>query len=291
MKIIDNTLKLIKYIYSHYLEVSGTSPVSLCKLINSNYLLSGDIASVKRNIKQGDVIKWQEWTSKGISTYAFERSRRFNFDVKELDNLTDCKIDKKYNLDIQDVEGLYASKSNLDEFSSLDEMVETNSKEMIDSITQEKLDENLAHKDIRIIHNPTHDSFRTYGWDKRIFLINSGGSHHFAATRYIASRIGVTVALQGELKTYSINKNKVKNLLNKFNIFLFAKDQDCKYYEFNHTMQIFKVDFLQKQLPYPYHNQIATFIPRGEPRADKVSSVLKGYNFFDLGKYLLNISS
>lgn len=62
--------------------------------------------------------------------------------------------------------GFSSSKSELRDFSSTNAMVECNSREMIDSISHEKLAKNLSHPEIRIIHNPhttiiSHDIFGT----------------------------------------------------------------------------------------------------------------------------------
>ncbi|RYH57779.1 MAG: hypothetical protein EON54_11730, partial [Alcaligenaceae bacterium] len=68
--------------------------------------------------------------------------------------------------DISEVFGFSASKSELRDFSSTDEMVEANSRDMIDAITHEKLAKNLAHSEIRIIHaRCTTDHFARYLWD------------------------------------------------------------------------------------------------------------------------------
>lgn len=70
----------------------------------------------------------------------------------------------------------------------MDDMVVRNSPEMIDEISPAKLAKNLAWDEIRIISHVDHDYFATWAWDGRVFLMNSGGSHHFAAAKYIAAR-------------------------------------------------------------------------------------------------------
>ncbi|WP_425352097.1 DUF6685 family protein [Isorropodon fossajaponicum symbiont] len=58
-----------------------------------------------------------------------------------------------------------------------------------------------------------------YSWDKRIFLMNSGGSHHFASARYIANKLNKNVGISGKLEKYNINQNIVRQLLNKYDVF------------------------------------------------------------------------
>lgn len=123
--------------------------------------------------------------------------------------------------DITDVHGFSASKSDLRDFGHTDEMVEANSRAMIDQITPAKLAENIAHREIRIIHNPdTSDHFTRYLWDGRLWLMNDGGSHHMAAAKYIAARLRQPVTLTGKLYTYSLNAVAIASLRREFEMFV-----------------------------------------------------------------------
>jgi Family of unknown function (DUF6685) len=73
-----------------------------------------------------------------------------------------------WNCDIEDVVGLGVSKSKLSDFTSLGDMVETNSREMIDFVTERKLQENLLWSEIKILRpDPAfkHDWFERQMWD------------------------------------------------------------------------------------------------------------------------------
>jgi hypothetical protein len=116
------------------------------------------------------------------------------------------KVIPEWTCDISDIDGFAFSKSDLNKFPHTDVMVESNSPEMIDQITHEKLAENLAHRKIGIIHSPdTTDHFARYLWDGRLWLINNDGSHHTAAAKYIATKLGQKVSLKSKLYVYSLN--------------------------------------------------------------------------------------
>jgi hypothetical protein len=272
-------------IYDYLLEDLGIKPLNLINLIENKYLVSGYLPLEKQNISYENVVHWERWKDQKTISFC---NKNYDYDIKIVDSITRCETKTNFSCDIQDIQGLFASKSMLENFSNLDDMVKTNSKEMINPITPAKLNENLAHQEIGIIHSG-NDYLETYNWDKRIFLMNNGGSHHFASARYIASRLNKKVKVLGKLETHNIDKNLLKQLLDKFNIFLFVADEEMKYYKFNDAMRSFKVDFLQKHLPRSYNNQVAIFLPKDNPRANKVSILLDQYNFFNLSNYFFSI--
>ena len=142
--------------------------------------------------KRGELIGWRAEGGGRWQSFLVERPEYAQIGTKE--------ITPEWSCDITDLHGFASSKSDLQCFKSTDQMVETNSREMIDQITPEKLTQNLAHREIRIIHTPgTDDHFCRYGWDGRLWLINSGGSHHTAAAKYIAARLKLPVTLTGKL--------------------------------------------------------------------------------------------
>jgi len=167
-----------------------------------------------------------------------------------------------------------------------DEMVETNSSEMIDQITHEKLAENLAHDEIRIIHSrSTSDHFTRYSWDGRLWLFNDGGSHHTAAAKYIATRLREPVALTGNLHTYSLNADAVNSLCNDFEMFIMPKVS----MEFFDAMCAFKATWFSHAMPSPYEDMQAILLPRSEERSMRVAAELSKARIPNLGTYLLDL--
>lgn len=143
--------------------------------------------------ERGSLMGWKQRDKHSYGSFILHRP--------EYAQIAQRAIVEDWGCDITDVQGFAGSKSELRNFTSTDQMVETNSPDMIESISPAKLAENLAHREIRIIHAPGIDYFQRYAWDGRLFLINSGGSHHFAAAKYIAARLPQAVALRGKLVT------------------------------------------------------------------------------------------
>lgn len=210
----------------------------------------------------------------------------FTHYIHEIKNLCRQESIRNWTCDIQNVVGLSESKSNLDDFINLDSMVETNSKEMIESITEENLMKNLAHKEIRILREDFGDYFSTHLWDGRIFLMNSGGSHHFAAARYIAARIGRKVPLKGKLCIYSINPTAVHALRKIFDIYSISNDPSI---DFHGAMQKFRATYLQCRLPTPNRDANAVFLPKDCLRSMRISKAFKKAGIFDIGEYLSDL--
>ncbi len=69
------------------------------------------------------------------------------------------------------------------------------------SALEEHLRENMRYWEL-ILHRIR---FAEYPWTQRKrYWLNEGGSHHFAAARYQACRLGIAVPLTGRLSRYSI---------------------------------------------------------------------------------------
>lgn len=187
--------------------------------------------------------------------------------------------------DITDVHGFAVSKSELRDFSSTDQMVEANSRDMIDAITHEKLAKNLAHREIRIIHSPGSDYFHRYSWDGRVFLINNGGSHHFAAAKYIAARLAETVTLSGKLYDYSLNAIAIAALCRDYEMFVISETTPISL-GFHDAMAAFQATWLWHPMPRPYDNTKAILLPKAERRSMKVAALLRSAGVSDLGAHL-----
>ncbi|MGZ8152540.1 MAG: DUF6685 family protein [Methylobacter sp.] len=285
--------KLVEFLYNTISEDLGR-PVRLLCLIDGTDMRV-QLIEPESVINDHGVIRWHEWGGRspynksgamlGWRYYAGGYSS-FEIHRSEFESFGHCEVVDQWSCDIQDVTGLSSSKSNLDKFTSLDQLVETNSREMINEITEYKLYRNLAHGEIRILNQEsTSDYFARYLWDDRIFLINGGGSHHFAAARYIANRIKRLVPLKGKLRIYSINTSAVDALLRDFDVFAISNDAVITQ-GFLKTMGSLRATFLWKHLPRPYEHARAIFLPKNEPRSMRVSRTLREAGVFDIGEHL-----
>lgn len=198
---------------------------------------------------------------------------------------------ERWRCDIQQVDGFACSKSELEKFANMDQMVETNSKELIADITAEGLKKNLSWDEIRIISRADHDHFASWGWDGRIFLMNSGGSHHFAAAKYIAARLCQPVELTGTYKVFGLCEQAITELRREYGMFVLSHDPDA-WLGFNEAMARFKATYYWKTLPRPHnHHRYAIFLPLKEQRSALVAKVLRDHNFQDLGAYLAGLAA
>lgn len=288
----------IKSLFECIFEEFG-HPVTLQRLIPERPDLRVQLIEPERVIASDSVVKWQEWgntwppQNRGLligRTYEPGEYESCQIRRQEIENFVQCKITEDWICDIQDVSGFSASTSNLTAFYTLDDMVTTDSPEMIDSITEEKLAQNLAWKGIGILHDPNSgDRFVQYQWDGRLFLINSNGSHHFAAARYIAARIGKPVPLKGKLYTYSIDPLAVDGLKRDFEMFAVSNTPDL-YDLFNDAMKAGSATFYWYHLPTPHNHARLILLPRKNKRSMRVSDVLRDAGFLDAGIYLSGLA-
>lgn len=292
--------QLFEFIYKEVQEACG-SPVSLRRFLDTRPQLATTLTEPARSIAQESVVMWHEL---GDVPFDYWRDRKrgevlgwhhecgtyssFYLQREEFANFGSCEITEDWECDIQDITGLANSKSELKDFDSLDHMVETKSRDMIEPISTDKLRENLAWSEIRIMRGDgSSDSFARYLWDGRLFLINSGGSHHFAAARYIASRTGARVPLRGRLRTYSINEKAVASLQRDFEMFVITNTLDA-HCGFHDVMKDFRASYLWHFLPRPYCDcdAILLLLPRSDARSMKVATLLRESDFFDFGLYM-----
>lgn len=248
-------------------------------------------------IDAGSVVPWHAFGAFSLAGHragivgwrqsgSYYESFQINRDCLEIGQ---HEVFEDWTCDIQDVHGFSASKSDLADFTSTDEMVETNSREMISEISPERLTKNLAHSEIRIIHDPkTTDHFAHYRWDGRIFLMNSGGSHHFAAAKYIAARLGQPVPLRGKLHVHSLNPSAIAALRRSFDLFAISDEPEVVN-AFHKAMQAFRATWFQHYLPRPYANASAVLLPKAEPRSMRVSEALRQAGVLDLGLHLSDL--
>lgn len=169
--------------------------------------------------------------------------------------------------DLAQVDGFSASKSTLRDFTSTDQLVEVRSREMIDRIDAAKLAENLAHPEIRILNRArTSDHFYRFAWDGRLFLANAGGSHHLAAAKYIATRMGHKVELRGTLRTYALNEDAVQSLCGDYEM-LVMPDSAALWNDTYDALHALRATWYHHPLPRHAGKGSVVLLPRSERRS------------------------
>jgi len=124
----------------------------------------------------------------------------------------------------------------------------------------------------------------------RLFIMNTGGSHHFSAARYIAKRLKIKHSVYGKLRRYSINSAAVTSLCRDFDMFLMQGIGDNRVYEFNKIMQTIEAPWLQGYMPKPFCNGCVVLMPKFFINSIKAATVLRQVGLFDLGDYLQKLA-
>lgn len=284
---------IIKFMFNTLSESMG-HPVTLLKLIGKHPDIAPHLVEPDKNIAPDSIVRWEDWggslhRQRGTlpgwrwSPGAYES---FTIRRSELEQFGLCEVVENWECEIQAIVGLSASKSKLDEFASLDDFAESNCHGLVDSLSEESFSKNLAHQEIRILHREyTSDHFSRHLWDGRLFLRNSGGSHHFAAARYIAAKIGKLVWLNGTLRIYKINPLSVRGLRNDFDMFVMSDDPAITN-GFHDAMAAFRATYFWLPMPIHYDNTRVILLPKQEWRSAKIAASLRSAGLFDLGQHL-----
>jgi len=274
-------------------------PATLLRLLQTTPELRVELPTQPQSIAATSIVRWHElamplplgWPRRNPGVLSGWRAAGGYYDSftvtrQEYTHLG-SRDEIEVELDISEINGLSASKSDLTAFQTLDQMVETNSREMIDELSETKLAKNLAHREIRILHGNS-DYFARYLWDGRTFLMNNGGSHHFAAARYLASRLNQRVPLRGRLHVYALNSAPVAALRREFEMFVISNKASVGN-AFSDAMRSFQSTWLWHPMPRPYEHTRAILLPRSEKRSMRVAKALREAGVLDLGAYLTDL--
>lgn len=294
-------LACLKNARAKHLEQKGIKPLALPKFLQESQDVSPAIHSGRTGIASGTVMAWHRW--RGASEYSTlpkgrlkgwrmegDRYQPCEQHIQALCDLVNESITTSWDTEIQQIGGFSSSKSRLEELESIDVMAIRKSPEMVDEITEQKLKSNLAWREIRIINSPdtTADFFVKHGWDDLTYLINDGGSHHFAAARHIAGKLELKVPLRGSLVKYSIDRDSVIALRREFEMFTIRAESLPDFFD---AMRQFGAPFFRQELPGPRHQDTcAVFLPRSSERSMKAAQLLHAAGWTDLGEHLAELS-
>ncbi|WP_176331515.1 DUF6685 family protein [Burkholderia vietnamiensis] len=279
-------------------------PASLIQLLERCPDVRATLDGVMPSIAASSVARWdrfgrhspQEWPHlpDGVLSgwkWAGGQYAGFNLQRQDVIEIGQRTLVPDWTCDISSVHGFSSSKSRLDGFCSTDEMVEAKSQDMICPVTLAKLEENLAHREIRIFEDRgATDYFVRYEWDGRLWLMNDGGSHHFAAAKYIAARLRHPVSLRGKLYSYSLNAGAITSLHRDFEMFVIS-DEPSIGNAFLTAMRAFKATWLSLDVPAPFKDVQAVLLPRSERRSLRAAAELRKAGIVDLGAHLLGLAA
>ncbi len=168
------------------------------------------------------VIYWQDWISPSwipsdsrqctIDFYKpgyYRGLERCHMVVPEVQNLISKEDIPHFSCDITDIQGISASKSEMYDIGDIYEFPLLRCPGLVTPVNEEHLRENMQYWELRL-HRMR---FAEYPWtERKLYWLNEGGSHHFAAARYQACRLGISVPLTGRLSRFHVNMQMVSAL-------------------------------------------------------------------------------
>jgi len=188
---------------------NGILPVSHPQLRNTFWLRS--------------VVCWQTWLEYEKHCIRYLRlGHDGDYDylqrhIPQLDGLINSETSESFCCDITAVGGLSASSDCDQELSSLDAFAQQCCQELAIPLTRDRLNRNLSPHGLRL----SEMVFSQFTWmPARLYWNNVDGAHHFAAARFLATQLSQPVSLTGQLNTYSINPQKIRQLTAQWDLFL-----------------------------------------------------------------------
>ncbi|HDX0990398.1 TPA: hypothetical protein RNX34_002132 [Pasteurella multocida] len=241
---------------------------------NIQYILNNYSSIFKPKLKPDNVLGqnrpfWEYFSPKFI-----EWNRYHNGDLissiqhEELFNLfsqiISCVHKKQWEFEIQTINNVSNSKSDLINLYSLDELVVQDSQDLIPSISLESMQKNMKHYESKIFHTNNEDVSCEL-WTGRVTWHNNGGSHHFAAARYIAKQLNHPINLISKLDIYSLNSNVITKIFRKYTIFLLSSRNAVLYNLLYNCLYYSKANFITGSINSYYssidedHNTLRIF--------------------------------
>ena len=287
--------KIISDLLNPYLQIQQLAetclPISLSNPVNCNsetviaWHRFGAVNNLGMPSRTTELLGWH-WHGDSYSS--------FNLAIPEIKSMVHHRVEKHFTLDIRDVDGLCASKENLSNFATLDAMAESTYVNLIESPTEDLLHENLSWHEIKINKDSNNDYFEWHSWTNRIYLMNSGGSHHFAAARHNARKLRLLVPLTGKLNIYYLDPSVIDQLTAQYDIFAISGKHDSLNGLMD-AMRSLRATYLWEHLPRPFNEHRALFLPKSKSplgvgnvpaKTAVIADILRAAGVTDLGEYL-----
>lgn len=257
----------MKNFINKFLEVFKIEPIKLKNIIDRNQILKNvDIEKFDRNCCGHRIYLWDLLNS-----------------GKEFDFYIEKKLGKiKY--DIQNINDVSSSKSRLEDFQDLNDVVQKNSKDLIHPINEEKLKENFNYERSIIFHNKGDVIFTPF--NNRIQWINSDGSHHFMAARYIAGELNRKIEIECTTIVKFLNSEYINSFLEKYSIFLINCPKTDNTPEINlliKGIKDFKVE--HKKIYNERYKLLFLLLKKENKRENKIIDLLEQNGFLNIKNY------
>ncbi len=244
------------------------------------------------------VVQWHHWSEGGykprilapfdrnkVHGHYVDDQRRYRggvFDIPELGHLARTTCGGTWSGDIREIDGVAASKGPIEHCASLDEFAKLHCEGLIQDATEEKLIANWRWEDRFGREDGGRLTIGQFAWDERTFWINSGGSHHFAAARYLADKLDRKLTVQGKLCRYELVAEPATRLLNQYQVLGMPTETYDAVYE---AFEAAHVPHFWAKGPFPLGGR-AVLLPHADPRAQQAAKMLIQAGAADLGAQL-----
>lgn len=207
------------------------------------------------------------------------------FPSEQLQKLIDTSLTPNWVVDLRYVSGVANSKSQLADYDSFSDMATTASAELLQPATEGQVDHLLNYREVRITkEGPTGDYFLVHGWDPRIYLVNSGGSHHFAAANHLAHQLSIERHLKGTLVTHKINGVALRALAKEYRILAITEEDDLS--RLRDLITNFEAPHFHTRMPRAFNGAVAYILPVENNRSAFVADALLKAGALDVVNHL-----
>ncbi len=273
-------------------------PRALKRYLELNRLQSVGITLPQPSADMGmAVMQWMYWCEGGYKLQSYwptsnkvlgwyvddqGQYRGWQFELHMLRSLVRNTPPQPWSGDVRDIAGITTSKGPIEKYATLDEFAEHHCLDEIQEVSVDSMMKNWRHEG-RFVRSDSSILVRQLAWDDRTFWLNSGGSHHFAAARYLAGRLGKELRIEGQLLRCELVPDSVIELTKCYAILgMPTESYDAIFPE----LENFGVPHFLAKSPDPLKGR-AIFLPLSEVRALRVARLLIQHGVFDLGAQLL----
>ncbi len=175
-----------------------------------------------------DVVRWDLWPKRTHApsgevigyrkTPSGYRSQRIV--IPELASLIAVEAIDAWTCDLRDIHGLSNSKDSDFATTDLDLFAEKKCRGLIKSVNLQALNSNLDYSGVGLTKDVSRDRFHSYSWEPgNIFVVNTDGSHHLSAARYLARKLGVKHEVTAPMDRYSLDPTMVDRMIRAYEIY------------------------------------------------------------------------
>lgn len=278
-----STVKFIQKIYSTVFSHNNKKYAEylMCSLPRSN------------SIALDDIIRWDLWldSKEYLTLNGYVRSgSRYIHNPMRINLSPFCiRTASQWNGKLTDITGIANSKSELSKFISIEEFALNNCGELINNeYTANNIERLMNHSQIRLFDKFKEPLF-SFSWADKLYLCNSGGSHHFAAAYYIAKKINYDVTLKLELVHHALNPTALIKLQSQFYMIVLDSLENGRYH-FENEMERKRIDYYIYSLPKPVTHLSLILLPKNNILSANVFISAIRFGAFDFGQYIAKIA-